>query len=66
MRAESVKKIPASWNRLQVPCAGFNPVGFPPVSPDFSQAERGLFAIGFRRKLCAGSFDSVLAHLAQG
>jgi len=30
----------------------------PCVSPDFSQAGRGLFAIRFRRTACAGSFDS--------
>jgi hypothetical protein len=36
------------------------------VGPDFSQAERGLFAIRFRRHGCGGSFDAALARLAQG
>jgi len=36
-------------------------------SPDFSQAERGLLAIRFRRNGCVGNFDSALAlRQAQG
>jgi len=45
----------------------------PLFSPDFSQTERGLFAIRFRRNgqvrtahRCGGSFGAALERLAQG